>query len=98
MALLIANEWENQKEIMKVSGLPMVSLPFPVVPLPPQDRAVCVLVLHLESLLRQHYIIPRIGHPQTSLASRALDGMSDPTVKAGVIDELLRYLDTDTTW
>jgi hypothetical protein len=24
-ALLIANEWENQKEIMKVSGLPMVS-------------------------------------------------------------------------
>jgi chaperone required for assembly of F1-ATPase len=25
LALLIANEWENQKEIMKVSGLPMVS-------------------------------------------------------------------------
>lgn len=56
LALLIANEWENQKEIMKVSGLPM-----------------------------------------TSLASRALDGMSDPAIKSGVIDELLRYLDTDTT-
>lgn len=35
---------------------------------------------------------------QTSLASRALDGMSDPATKSGVIDELLRYLDTDTTW
>jgi hypothetical protein len=37
-------------------------------------------------------------HKQTSLASRALDGLSDPKIKQGVIDELFRYLDTDTTW
>jgi len=56
LAMLIANEWENQTEVLKVSGLPM-----------------------------------------TSLASRALDGMSKEEIREGVINELLRYLDTDTT-
>jgi len=56
LAVLIANEWENQSEVLKVSGLPL-----------------------------------------TSLASRALDGMTEEEVKKGVTDELLRYLDTDTT-
>jgi chaperone required for assembly of F1-ATPase len=37
-------------------------------------------------------------HAQTSLASRALDGMSKEEIREGVINELLRYLDTDTTW
>lgn len=57
LAMLIANEWENQKKIMKVSGLPM-----------------------------------------TSLASRAIDGMDDVALREGIVDELMRYLDTDTTW
>jgi hypothetical protein len=43
-------------------------------------------------------LISCIGFYQTSIASRALDGLSDPETKQGVIDELLRYLDTDTTW
>lgn len=63
LALLIANEWENQKEALKAPGLPM-----------------------------------------TSLASRALDGFEnvkgvegDVDVREGVLNELFRYLDTDTT-
>jgi ATP synthase F1 complex assembly factor 2 len=63
LALLIANEWENQKEALKAPGLPM-----------------------------------------TSLASRALDGFESVTnfegeinVREGVLNELFRYLDTDTT-
>lgn len=63
LAMLIANEWENQNQVLKVPGLPM-----------------------------------------TSLASRALDGFhfpkdhdSDVNVREGVVNELFRYLDTDTT-
>ncbi|GHJ87471.1 hypothetical protein NliqN6_3873 [Naganishia liquefaciens] len=59
LAMLIANEWENQKEALKAPGLPM-----------------------------------------TSLASRALDGFMGPereTTREGVLNELFRYLDTDTT-
>ncbi|KAJ9105624.1 hypothetical protein QFC20_004304 [Naganishia adeliensis] len=63
LALLIANEWENQKEALKAPGLPM-----------------------------------------TSLASRALDGFENVknfegeiNVREGVLNELFRYMDTDTT-
>ena len=59
LALLIANEWENQKEALKAPGLPM-----------------------------------------TSLASRALDGFmgaEGEATREGVLTELFRYLDTDTT-
>lgn len=59
LALLIANEWENQKEALKAPGLPM-----------------------------------------TSLASRALDGFmaaEGEATREGVLKELFRYLDTDTT-
>jgi len=34
--------------------------------------------------------------PVTSLASRALDGLSDPSTRSQVLDVLLRYLHTDT--
>lgn len=56
LAMLIANEWENQKEVLKVNALPM-----------------------------------------TSLAARALDGMTEQATREGVLEQLLRYLDTDTT-
>lgn len=56
LAMLIANEWENQKEVLKVNALPM-----------------------------------------TSLAARALDGMTEQATRKGVLEQLLRYLDTDTT-
>ncbi|KAK4689261.1 hypothetical protein P7C73_g832, partial [Tremellales sp. Uapishka_1] len=55
LATLIANEWENQDEVLKQHALPL-----------------------------------------TSLASRALDSLTDPAIHAGVIDALLKYLDTDT--
>ncbi|KAK1923240.1 hypothetical protein DB88DRAFT_440663 [Papiliotrema laurentii] len=55
MAALIANEWENQDEVLKQHALPL-----------------------------------------TSLASRALDGMNDATIRAGVIDALFKYFETDT--
>ena len=33
---------------------------------------------------------------QTSLASRAIDGLGDSKIREGVIDSLMRYLETDT--
>lgn len=57
LALLIANEWENQDKVLKQHALPL-----------------------------------------TSLASRAIDGMGDETIRAGVIEALMSYLDTDTIW
>jgi ATP synthase F1 complex assembly factor 2 len=57
LALLIANEWENQDKVLKQHALPL-----------------------------------------TSLASRAVDGMGDATIREGVIDALMGYLDTDTIW
>ena len=51
----------------------------------------------IEGLIEACSFPPRVV-PQTSLASRAIDGLSDPKIKQGVIDELFRYLDTDTTW
>lgn len=42
--------------------------------------------------------LTRVVLRQTSLASRALDGMTDREIREGVTAELLRYLHTDTTW
>ncbi|TXT12960.1 hypothetical protein VHUM_01361 [Vanrija humicola] len=55
LAILIANEWENQEQVLKQHALPL-----------------------------------------TSLASRAIDGLSDPKTREAVIDSLLSYLETDT--
>ncbi|WVW80552.1 hypothetical protein I302_102537 [Kwoniella bestiolae CBS 10118] len=55
LALLIANEWENQDEVLKQHTLPV-----------------------------------------TSLASRAIDGLSEGAIREGVIDQMMKYLDTDT--
>jgi chaperone required for assembly of F1-ATPase len=35
---------------------------------------------------------------QTSLASRAIDGLRDPETREGVIEALMAYLETDTIW
>lgn len=35
---------------------------------------------------------------QTSLTSRAIDGLADPTIRAGVIDNLLKFIHTDAIW
>ncbi|OCF56187.1 ATP synthase mitochondrial F1 complex assembly factor 2 [Kwoniella mangroviensis CBS 10435] len=55
LALLIANEWENQDEVLKQHTLPV-----------------------------------------TSLASRAIDILGEGVIRAGVIDQMMKYLDTDT--
>ncbi|WRT70815.1 uncharacterized protein IL334_007814 [Kwoniella shivajii] len=55
LALLIANEWENQDEVLKQHALPV-----------------------------------------TSLASRAIDGLGEGAIRSGVIDQMMKYLDTDT--
>ncbi|WVQ95304.1 hypothetical protein IAU59_002399 [Kwoniella sp. CBS 9459] len=55
LALLIANEWDNQDEVLKQHALPV-----------------------------------------TSLASRAIDGMGEGLIRAGVTDQMMKYLDTDT--
>ncbi|WWD20793.1 hypothetical protein CI109_105270 [Kwoniella shandongensis] len=55
LAMLIANEWENQDEVLKQHALPV-----------------------------------------TSLASRAIDGLREGAIREGVIDTLMRYLETDT--
>ncbi|OCF35874.1 ATP synthase mitochondrial F1 complex assembly factor 2 [Kwoniella heveanensis BCC8398] len=55
LALLIANEWENQDEVLKQHALPV-----------------------------------------TSLASRAIDGLGEGLIREGVIDQMMKYLDTDT--
>ncbi|KIR67815.1 ATP synthase mitochondrial F1 complex assembly factor 2 [Cryptococcus bacillisporus CA1873] len=55
LAALIANEWENQDEVLKQHALPV-----------------------------------------TSLASRAIDGLSEGPTRPAVIDALLKYLETDT--
>ncbi|TYJ55258.1 hypothetical protein B9479_004088 [Cryptococcus floricola] len=43
-----------------------------------------------DEVLKQHAL------PVTSLASRAIDGLSDPFTRPLVIDALLKYLQTDT--
>ncbi|KGB77504.1 ATP synthase mitochondrial F1 complex assembly factor 2 [Cryptococcus deuterogattii R265] len=55
LAALIANEWENQDEVLKQHALPV-----------------------------------------TSLASRAIDGLSEGPTRPAVIEALLKYLETDT--
>ncbi|WWC72695.1 uncharacterized protein I206_106659 [Kwoniella pini CBS 10737] len=55
IALLIANEWENQDEVLKQHALPV-----------------------------------------TSLVSRAIDGLGEGEIRIGVINQLMKYLDTDT--
>ncbi|WWC65308.1 uncharacterized protein I303_107925 [Kwoniella dejecticola CBS 10117] len=55
LALLIANEWENQDEVLKQHTLPV-----------------------------------------TSLVSRAIDGLEEGAIRSGVIDQMMKYLDTDT--
>lgn len=35
---------------------------------------------------------------QTSILSRAVDGLSDPEMRKAVTADLLKYLDTDTVW
>ncbi|GAA5843915.1 hypothetical protein JCM3766R1_006102 [Sporobolomyces carnicolor] len=55
VALLIAEEWENQVSVLKPHTLPM-----------------------------------------TSIASRALDGLSEKNMRQEVVASLLKYLDTDT--
>ncbi|WWC92413.1 uncharacterized protein L201_007370 [Kwoniella dendrophila CBS 6074] len=55
LALLIANEWENQDEVLKQHALPV-----------------------------------------TSLLSRAIDGLGEGAIRSGVIDQMMKYLDTDT--
>ncbi|WVF67746.1 hypothetical protein IAT40_002505 [Kwoniella sp. CBS 6097] len=55
LALLIANEWENQDEVLKQHALPV-----------------------------------------TSLASRAIDGLGEGLIREGVVDQMMKYLDTDT--
>ena len=68
LAILIANEWDNQDEVLKQHALAMVRW--------------------------------RLGRtdPETSLASRAVDGTSNPKLRQGVVDALMPYLETDTIW
>ncbi|ORY31266.1 hypothetical protein BCR39DRAFT_527206 [Naematelia encephala] len=61
---------------------------------PPQRRLLALLVAHewdnQDEVLKQHAL------PLTSLASRAIDGLSNDQTRQRVIDDLLRYLETDT--
>ncbi|WVQ70748.1 hypothetical protein IAR50_000270 [Cryptococcus sp. DSM 104548] len=61
----------------------------------PKDRRLLAAMISCEwenqdEVLKQHAL------PVTSLASRAIDGLSDPFTRPLVIDALLKYLQTDT--
>ncbi|CAD6571992.1 MAG: ATP synthase complex assembly protein atp12 [Cyphobasidiales sp. Tagirdzhanova-0007] len=62
--------------------------------LPKNKMTAAMVIAHewdsQENLLKPHSL------PLTSLASRALEGMSDPSVRSEVIEALTRYLHTDT--
>lgn len=78
--MLIANEWENQDEVLKQHALPTVS--FVLFTIPAGGMRIRLEV--------------RDADDQTSLASRAIDGLSDPATREGVINALMEYLETDT--
>lgn len=63
----------------------------------PADRPLLAAVIakewaEQEKILRPHSL------PLTSLAARAIDGLSKEKDRSAVVDELARYLDTDTIW
>ncbi|KAG8954763.1 ATP synthase complex assembly protein atp12 [Tulasnella sp. 424] len=65
-----------------------------VLTLPVSKRLAASLVAHewekQEKLIKPHAL------PMTSIVSRAIDGLRDPTTHAEVREALLKYLDTDT--
>ncbi|WVQ86158.1 hypothetical protein IAT38_008326 [Cryptococcus sp. DSM 104549] len=62
--------------------------------IPADRRLLAALIAHewenQEEVLKQHAL------PVTSLASRAIDGLTSGPVREGVIDALMQYINTDT--
>ena len=62
--------------------------------IPREKRLMAAMIAHewdiQDQVLKQHAL------PMTSLVSRAIDGMGDGIVREGVINELFKYLQTDT--
>lgn len=81
--MVIAHEWDRQSKLLKPHSLPMVS----------DGHA-----RFMDEGLSVTHLILLVVVVQTSLASRAIDGLSDPVTKAQVIQVLNRYLHTDTVW
>lgn len=82
VALCIADEWENQTAVLKPHTLPMV-----------RNQSWSYREFDAETDARE-------GNTgaQTSITSRALDGLQNPDMRKDVVAYLLRYLDTDTVW
>ncbi|KDE04284.1 hypothetical protein MVLG_05312 [Microbotryum lychnidis-dioicae p1A1 Lamole] len=75
------------KRTLKTPGGTKISLP-------KQQLAVAVLIA--EEWENQLAVLKPHTLPMTSIISRAIDGLSTPDVRAEVVANLLRYLDTDT--
>ncbi|KAJ9098733.1 hypothetical protein QFC21_004381 [Naganishia friedmannii] len=80
LAMLIANEWENQNQVLKVPGLPMTSL---------ASRALDGFANAGDGKMKKQ------AQQQQQQQQVEEDGEVD--LRQGVLNELFRYLDTDTT-
>lgn len=63
----------------------------------PADRPLLAAVIAKEWAEQERILRPH-SLPLTSLAARAIDGLSREKDRVGVVQELARYLDTDTIW
>jgi len=76
----------DKRNLKTPSGLPLR--------LPPQKLAAALMIAHEWDV--QDVVLKPHNLPVTSLAARAMEGLSDPKIREEVVAGLHRYLDTDT--